>query len=105
MVADSPSTDAAPGDSSTTGKKQRSKREAVVSRRASKQQQDAAQPSLTLPSYHTLKADMPEEQLPLSSEGIRAIKRHITAFRGSAHVQDQSLALYVNSQVRQLVYG
>ncbi len=97
---DPPSTDAASGDVPDTRKKQRSKREAVVSRRAIKQQNDAAQPSISLPSYHELKANTPEQRLPLTAEGIQAIKRHIDAFRGSAHVQDQSLALYVNSKVR-----
>ena len=97
---DPPSTDAASGDVPDTRKKQRSKREAVVSRRANKQQNDAAQPSISLPSYHKLKANTPEQRLPLTAEGIQAIKRHIDAFRGSAHVQDQSLALYVNSKVR-----
>ena len=94
------STDAAFGNVPDTRKKQRSKREAVVSRRANKQQSDAAQPSISLPSYHELKANTPEQRLPLTAEGIQAIKRHIDAFRGSAHVQDQSLALYVNSKVR-----
>jgi hypothetical protein len=97
---DSPSTDAAFGDVPGTRKEQRSKRDAVVSRRANKQQNVAAQPSISLPSYHELKAKSPEQRLPLTAEGIKAIKRHIDAFRGSAHVQDQSLALYVNSKVR-----
>ncbi len=97
---DPPSTDAASGDVPDTRKTQRSKREAVVSRKAIKQQSDAAQPSISLPSYHELKANTPEQRLPLTAEGIQAIKRHIDAFRGSAHVQDQSLALYVNSKVR-----
>ncbi len=97
---DPPSSDAASGDVPDTRNKQRSKREAVVSRRAIKQQNDAAQPSISLPSYHELKANTPEQRLPLTAEGIQPIKRHIDAFRGSAHVQDQSLALYVNSKVR-----
>lgn len=96
---DPPSTDAASGDVPDTRNKQRSKREAIVSRKAIKQQNDAAQPSISLPSYHELKANTPEQRLPLTAEGIQAIKRHIDAFRGSAHVQDQSLALYVNSKV------
>ncbi|KAL0044525.1 hypothetical protein WJX82_011160 [Trebouxia sp. C0006] len=96
---DPPSTDAASGDVPDTRKTQRSKREAVVSRKAIKQQSDAAQPSISLPSYHELKANTPEQRLPLTAEGIQAIKRHIDAFRGSAHVQDQSLALYVNSKL------
>ncbi len=97
---DPPSTDAASGDVPDTRKMQRSKREAVVSRKSTKQQNEAAQPSISLPSYHELKANAPEQRLPLTAEGIQAIKRHIDAFRGSAHVQDQSLALYVNSKVR-----
>ncbi|DBA92452.1 TPA: hypothetical protein ACH3X1_002686 [Trebouxia sp. C0004] len=96
---DPPSADAASGDAPNTRKKQRSKREAVVSRKANKQRIDAAQPSISLPSYHDLKANKPEQRLPLTAEGITAIKRHIDAFRGSAHVQDQSLALYVNSKL------
>ncbi|KAL0019761.1 hypothetical protein WJX79_003104 [Trebouxia sp. C0005] len=87
------------GDGPDSRKKHRSKREAVVSRRANKQQNDAAQPSISLPSYHQLKANTPGQRLPLTAEGIQAIKRHIDAFRGSAHVQDQSLALYVNSKL------
>lgn len=97
---ESPSTDAAGDDKP---RKQRSRREAVVSRRASQQQSPGPQASVTLPSYHQLEADMPEQQLPLTPEGVRAIQRHMTAFRGSAHVQDQSLALYVNSQVSALI--
>ena len=97
---DPPSSDAASGDVPDTRNKQRSKREAVVSRKTIKQQNDVAQPSISLPSYHELKANTPEQRLPLTAEGIQAIKRHIDAFRGSAHVQDQSLALYVNSKVR-----
>ena len=100
---ESPSTDAAGDDMPRTSTKQRSRREAVVSRRASQQQSPGPQASVTLPSYHQLEADMPEQQLPLTPEGVRAIQRHMTAFRGSAHVQDQSLALYVNSQVSALI--
>ena len=87
------------GEEEGKSKRQRSQREATVSRRAGAKKETDAQGHVQLPSYRQLKAGMPKRPLPLSSEGIEAIKAHMTAFQGSAAVQDQSLALYVNSQV------
>lgn len=81
--------------------KRRSKREAVVSRSKSKGKGQAAPTRVVLPSYQQLTAQMPADGhlLPIPAESRRAIKVHMRAFKGSAHVQDEALALYVNSQV------
>ena len=91
-------------DSPGRGRKQRSQREATVSRRAGAEgraegQGAEAQGQFQLPSYQSLKDNMPPKSMTLSRESVRAIRSHLTAFKGSAAVQDQSLALYVNSQV------
>lgn len=81
--------------------KRRSKREAVVSRSKSKAKGQGAPTRVVLPSYQQLKAQMPADGhlLPIPAESRKAIKVHMRAFKGSAHVQDEALALYVNSQV------
>lgn len=81
--------------------KRRSKREATVSRSKSKAKGQVAPAKVVLPSYKQLKSQMPADgqMLPIPPISRKAIKVHIRAFRGSAYVQDQALALYVNSQV------
>lgn len=46
-----------------------------------------------------MKQSMPEERRQLTDEEEQAIMNHISAFQGSANVQDQALALYVNAKV------
>ena len=90
----------ADGELAPTKKSWRSKREATVSRSSAKQGKDV-QARVVLPSYKQLK-DQGAGQgqlLHVPFEERRAIKAHMRAFKGSAHVQDQALALYVNSQV------
>ena len=86
--------------------KRRSKREATVSRSTSKGKGQGAPAKVVLPSYQQLKAQMPADGqwlpgqwLSIAPSDREAIKVHMRAFRGSANVQDQALALYVNSQV------
>ena len=79
--------------------KRRSKREATVSRSKSKAKGEAAPARVVLPSYKQLKANGPTQSLAIPYDSRRAIKMHMRAFKGSAYVQDQALALYVNSQV------
>ena len=63
--------------------------------------EDTAQPRFALPSYRELKAQMQGDkgmfEIPAKSQ--KALQKHMRAFQGSARVQDQALALYVNSQV------
>ena len=82
---------------------QRSLREVRKARRVQSRsrQEESAQPRFALPSYKELKAQMQGDRLavriPLKSR--KAMQTHMRAFQGSARVQDQALALYVNSQV------
>ena len=85
--------------------KRRSKREATVSRSKSNGKGQGAPANMVLPSYKQLKAQMPADgqMLPIPPFSRKAIKVHMRAFKGSAYVQDQALALYVNSQVLSIV--
>ena len=99
------SSNEADAELSPAKEKRRSKRQATVSRSNSKGTGQGAPVRLVLPSYQQLKAQMPADGqiLPVAPSNQKAIKDHMRAFRGSAYVQDQALALYVNSQVLLLV--
>ena len=60
---------------------------------------EAPTASMSLPSYTQLKQNVSDESRQLSAAEAGAIKDHMAAFRGSANVQDQALALYVNAKV------